>query len=53
MLRRIIPAVVALAFVAACSDQKPEVDAELASDLELATAQPATPQLNDGPLDAA
>ncbi|HET9454141.1 MAG TPA: hypothetical protein VFO66_07660 [Gemmatimonadaceae bacterium] len=52
MSRRLIPALVALAFVAACSDQKPEVDAELARDLELATAQPATPQLNDGPLDA-
>lgn len=42
----------ALVIVGACSDAKPEVDAELARDLELATAQPAAPQLNDGPLDA-
>lgn len=44
--------VLAVALVA-CNDQKPQVDAELARDLELAAAQPATePQLNDGPLEA-
>lgn len=42
----------ALVIVGGCSDRKPEVDAELARDLELATAQPVSPQLNDGPLDA-
>ena len=37
----------------ACGDQKPQVDPELARDLQLAAAQPATePQLNDGPLEA-
>lgn len=42
----------ALAFVTACSDRTPEVDTELARDLELATSQPAVPHLADAPLDA-
>jgi hypothetical protein len=49
MTRRLIPALVALATLVACADDKPALDADLARDLELATAQPAQPQLNDGP----
>lgn len=52
MTRRLLPALLALASLAACADDKPALDAELARDLQLASVQPAQPQLNDGPLDA-
>lgn len=41
---------VALLLVA-CGEDRRELDAELARDLQLATAQPVTPQLNDVPMD--
>jgi hypothetical protein len=50
MTRRLLPALLALATVVACADEKPALDAELARDLQLATAQPAQPALNDGPI---
>ena len=49
MTRRLFPALLALATLAACADKKPALDADLAADLQLATVQPAQPQLNDGP----
>ena len=41
-----------LVLLSACKDEKPQIDADLARDLQLATAQPAQPALNDAPLDA-
>lgn len=49
--RQLVLGFLAIALVA-CGDRTPKVDAELARDLQLATAQPALPELNDAPLDA-